>query len=515
MPRPNILLIFTDQQRADTIAALGNPVIRTPALDRLAREGTAFTRAYCPSPVCVPSRYSIVTGLPPHRTGCVDNGGAASPAPPSFMQRLAEAGYQTHGVGKMHFVPDPAMAWGFQSRDVSEEMGQRDDFDQFISAAGYDHVEDRNGVRSEMYYIPQPSQLPARLHHTTWTADRSIDFLRRRDRSRPFFLWTSFIKPHPPFETPTPWNKLYRAAEMAPPFRPEGFERLLTYWNRVQNRYKYRDHGYDELLVRTMRAAYYACISFIDFHVGRLLEALGGEADETLIVFSTDHGELLGDYGSVGKRCMLDAAAKVPLIVRWPGRAAAGGRCGAPASLQDIWRTVLRAGGADDSGPSEEDSVDLLDLAGRTGDSTGATGGGARRELVFSQFQQGGVGLYLAASASQKYVYSAADGREWLFDAALDPQETRDLSDDSLLAGDLARLRQATIQRFQRDGYAAPLVGDAWKAWPRREIPGGPDYGLLFQDSPGLQARIDALGPYARKVTVPPEEGIKILKPRP
>ena len=501
--RPNILLLFTDQQRADTIGALGNDGIRTPAMDRLCREGTAFTRCYSPSPVCVPARYSLVTGLPPHRTGVFDNGSKPPVQPPSLMQRLTEAGYQTHGAGKMHFVPDANALWGFGSRDVSEEMGTQDDYARFLLASGYDHVEDRQGVRSEMYYVPQPSQLPARLHTTTWSADRSIDFLKRRDRGKPFFLWASFIKPHPPFESPTPWNKLYRSAEMAPPFRPEGFERLLGYWNRVQNRYKYKDHGYDELLARTTRAAYYACVSFIDFHVARILEALGGELDDTLVLFSSDHGELLGDYGSYGKRCMLDPSARVPMLARWPGHLPAGERCGAPAGLQDIWRTVLRAAGADDSGPTEEESADLAELAaGRGG-----------RDVVYSQFQQRGVGLYLAATATQKYVYSAADGQEWFFDATRDPLETRDLSDDPFCQDDLRRLRGRTIARFQRDGYREALDGDGWKRWPRREVPPG-DYGLLFQDAPGLQERIDALGPYARRITVPPEEAIKILKPK-
>jgi len=526
--RPNILLVFTDQQRADTIAALGNAMIRTPAMDRLVREGTAFTRCYTPSPVCVPARYTLATGLPPHATGCVDNGTHPTPHPVSFMQRLAEAGYQTHGVGKMHFVPDLKMMWGFQSRDMSEEMDRQDDYGRFLIANGYGHVEDPQGDRSEMYYIPQPSQLPARLHNTTWVADRSIDFLGRRDRSRPFFLWTSFIKPHPPFESPSPWNKLYRTPEMEPPFRPEGFEALLTYWNRVQNRYKYRDHGYDELLARTIRAAYYACVSFIDYHLARVLEALGGELDETLILLTSDHGELLGDYGSYGKRCMLDPAARIPMLVRWPGRLAAGARCGAPTSLQDVWRTVLLAAGADDSGPGAEESVDLVETArgegvspsrelrGGAGASPRSTSGpphkAAGRELVFSQFQRGGYAQYLAASATQKYVYSAPDGREWFFDSTRDPAETKDFSGDPACAEPMRRMREALIARFRRDGYTEALDGDGWRSWPRRQIPDDPDYGLLYQDAPDLQERIDALGPYARKVTLPPNEGIRILK---
>jgi hypothetical protein len=139
-------------------------------------------------------------------------------------------------------------------------------------------------------------------------------------------------------------------------------------------------------------------------------------------------------------------------------------------------------------------------------------GGAAKRELVFSQFQRRSYAQYLAASATQKYVYSAPDGREWFFDASLDPAETKDFSRDPAFAEPMWRMRDALIARFRRDGYPDALEGDGWKRWPARTIPDGPDYGLLYQDAPGLQERIDALGPYARKVTLPPGEGIRILK---
>ena len=171
--QPNILLIMTDQQRADTIAALGNSFIKTPALDRLVAEGTAFVQAYTPTPVCVAARCSLVTGQPAHITGCSDN--VAMPQNvPSIMEYLTDAGYQTHGVGKMHFTPDHLRMWGFESRDISEE-GQpetTDEFRQFLRANGYGYVAEPNGVRSEMYYVPQPSQLPAHLHNTAWVGDR-------------------------------------------------------------------------------------------------------------------------------------------------------------------------------------------------------------------------------------------------------------------------------------------------------------------------------------------------------
>ena len=496
MNRPNILLIFTDQQRYDTIAALGNAIIKTPALDRLVREGTTFTRCYTPSPVCVSARCATLTGLPPHKSGCVDN----MPMPQeqsSFMERLQTLGYQTHGVGKMHFTPDSRRLWGFESRDYSEELaGADDDFVNSLHNAGYGHVEDVHGVRSEYYYIPQPSQLPAHLHHTHWVADRSIDFLRRRDHSRPFFLWTSFIKPHPPFENPVPWNKLYRAAEMPPPFRPEGYEAALTFWNHAQNRYKYRDAGHDDLFLRTMRAAYYACISFIDYNLGRIFATLGDALDDTLILFTADHGELLGDYGSVGKRSMLDAAARVPLLARWPSHFAAQARCDTPTSLLDLWPTILTAAG-DVSPQVDPEGDDLQALATRAdGDQDDAN-----ERFVYSQLSTAKSGLYLVTDGRWKYTYSAADEREWLYDVARDPLETQDLAANPLFQHEVERLRSQLIGRFQRDGYREILDGDEWRRYGKLRLPDQPDYGLLFQDRPELQTRVDALGEYARRVT--------------
>ena len=206
MSRPNILFVFTDQQRFDTIGALGNPVMRTPVLNRLCEQGATFTKCYTPSPVCIPARAAMVTGRPPHLTDCTHNGASVDPAVPSFMQRLADCGYQTHGVGKMHFTPTRERLWGFESRDYTAGESAESGFRRMLDENGFSHVDEPHGAQSEMYYIPQVSQLPAHLHETAWVADRSIDFLKRRDRRRPFFLWSSFLKPHPPFEAPTPWN---------------------------------------------------------------------------------------------------------------------------------------------------------------------------------------------------------------------------------------------------------------------------------------------------------------------
>lgn len=476
--RPNVLLLFTDQQRADALGADGNPVIRTPNLDRLAREGTIFTSAYTPSPVCVPARCSLIHGQYPHHTGCVDNGDAMPEDRPTLMQALTAAGYRTHGIGKMHFTPDAQALRGFQNREYQEEIRGRvedDDYLQFLHAQGFGHVHDPFGQRGEMYYIPQPAQMPAHLHGTHWVGDRAVEFLRGAGSEQPFFLFAGFIHPHPPFSPPTPWNKLYRAAIMPLPHRPEGFEALQTYVNRYQNRYKYRDAGMDLNLLRVMKAYYYACVSFVDYQLGRILTALeeSGRLDDTLILFASDHGEFLGDYGCFGKRSMLDAAGRVPLIARYPERFAPGNRCSTPAGLVDIMPTILGAAGEPD-GVSDLDGVDLARVAV----------GEYRDRVVYGQYQRRELGTYMVVGRRWKYFYSAPDRREFLFDRRQDPAETRNRAGLSLCREPLRDMRGLLLERFRRDGYLEPLDGDAWRTFPQPELPEDPDAGLLIQDAP-------------------------------
>ena len=496
---PNILLLFTDQQRYDTIGALGGlyPYIQTPALDSLVREGVSFTSAYTPSPVCVAARCSLVLSQWPHQTGCTTN----SPMPQertSLMQLLNAEGYQTHGIGKMHFSPDGRKLWGFESREFSEEGGRsdQDDFSVFLKENGFGHVLNLHGIRSEFYYVPQPSQLPERLHHTRWVANRSLEFLKRRDRSRPFFLWSSFIKPHPPFESPIPWLRLYKPVEIGFPYLPRDYEQLLTFWNRLQNRYKYRDQGFDGNLVRLIRAQYCACVSFVDSSVGRILAALRetGELDRTLVIFTSDHGEMLGDYGSYGKRSILDPASRVPLLVRYPERFAADTRCDTPVSLVDVLPTCLGAAGV--RVPDDRAGLDLADVAR----------GQCDREGVLIQFSQDGSGLYGYATREYKYSYSAADSREWLFTRAPNQRDERSLAGNVAYEGALQHMRAGLIDHFRRDGYTAPLDGDGWRQFPKREVPSDPDAWQLFQEG----GPVDGLFPEGYEPRCKPQGGLPV-----
>ena len=476
--RPNILIVFTDQQRADTVG-VRNPVIRTPVMDRLCAEGTLFTNAHTASPVCVPARCATVFGQYPHRTGCFDSlfpMPEVTPERPTFMRLLTEAGYRTHGVGKMHFTPDAFDMRGFESRLISEDIPGRiegDDYHVWLHEKGFEHVHDPFGVRGEMYYIPQPSQLPAWAHHSHWVADRSIDFLRDRDRFRPFLLWSSFIHPHPPFSPPVPWNKLYRAPSMPLPKRPPQMRNFWVHINRVQNRYKYRDAGTDDNLLRAMKAYYYGAISFIDYNVGRILEVLAelGELDNTLIVWTSDHGEFLGDYDCYGKRSFLRSAAGIPLIVRHPARFPINRRVAQPVSQVDIMPTLLAAAGIGSGGLGLQ-GVDLAQVAG---DSPG-------RQMTIGQYQSGNKAAYMALTTRWKYIYVASDNREYLFDLLVDPEETRNRAETIGYASQTRAMRQTLTDFLSQEGYTEPLDGDAWRVYPSPEFPVDPDAGLLFQD---------------------------------
>ena len=542
MKQPNILHLFTDMQRWDTIHALGNPVIKTPNLDRLVREGVAFTNAFSPSPVCIAARAAMIFGQYPYNTGCYENTVMPTDGRSSFMQGLVDAGYTAHGIGKCHFTPERYALRGFSSREVQEEGGvkagqlEQNPYVKHLKDSGYDHILEPYGVRGEMYYTPQISQVPAKDHHTQWVGDRARAFISGESQyapgaartgrgsdnagaagdkgpgaagtaaAGPWYLYTSFIHPHPPFNPPTPWHKLYRPATMPLPNVPQDHESLLTLVNRVQNRYKYQDQGTNLHLVRAIIAYYYACISFVDFQIGKILETLEetGQLDNTLILFSSDHGEFLGDYRCYGKRTMHDPSSRVPMICRFPDRFEAGKVVDQAVSLVDIAPTFLSA--ADASVESHRlDGVDLAEVAAGTCD----------REYVFSQLSidrtafhrsitkdtdasgrewsddewRARYSSYMAVSREAKYVYSAPDDREFFFNRVADPRENRNRFGVRFEQEKRDAAKRALLEELVANGETTGIAGAAgdgqsldWRRFPKIEVDPDPDSGLLVQD---------------------------------
>ncbi|HBE03739.1 MAG: hypothetical protein A2096_17945 [Spirochaetes bacterium GWF1_41_5] len=487
--KPNILLFFTDMQRADTIGALGNPVIKTPALDRLVKDGTSFTNAFTPCPVCIPARCSMQYGLYPSATKCAENYAMMSDNEASYPQMLGSAGYRTHAVGKCHFSPVWDALRGFHTRETQEEgVPADDDYSKYLMQNGIDDYEP-HGVRSEMYYIPQPSRLPEKHHPSQWVGDRSLNFITRT--REPWCLFSSFIHPHPPFTPPRPWHKLYRPHNMPLPRITQDMESLYTSINRIQNRYKYQDHGINLNLLRLQKAYYYAAISFVDYQIGRIIEYLekSGQIDNTLIIFTSDHGEYLGDYHCFGKRSMHDASARIPFIIRYPEKYSRNRQSDLPVSLVDVMPTFLGAAGINQ--PEHLHGLDINALLS----------GSKKREYVFSQWSRCTNAQYMIAGREWKYFYSAADEKEFLFNRITDPQETRNAASLACNSEVKKRLRTELMNFLQRTGEneAMDETTMTWKKFPAKNagqdyntgnlfssthLPADPDSCLLLQDPP-------------------------------
>lgn len=514
MNRPNILHIFVDQQRFDTIGALNNPIIKTPNLDRLVRSGVSFTNCYSPSPVCISARCSMIYGQYPANTGCYENTPMPTDDRCSFMGALTQSGYRTHGIGKCHFSPDLYAMRGFQTREVQEEGAAKDleshPYIKMLYDKGYKHLLEPNGVRGEMYYVPQPSQLPPTDHPTQWVGDRSVHFINENsNKPTPWYLFSSFIHPHPPFAPPNPWHKLYRSALMPLPNIPEDYESLQTFVNKCQNRYKYRDAGYDKNLIRTIKAYYYACISFVDYQIGRLLDTLEetGQLDNTMIIFTADHGEHLGDYRCFGKRSMHDSCARIPMIISYNGRFEGGQICDKAASLVDVAPTLL-AVAESEINTHTLDGVDLYSLMQ----------GKVSREYVFSELSFDNLGsmyvdrdadldkvlsnedkrfaytTYMAASRELKYFYSAPDNQEYMFDKITDPKDTRNIVNNHFCQKEKKKIKSQLIQHLKDNGETGGILNDDWRTFKIPPFLKDPDNGLLIQDNYTPYGEVDIPG---------------------
>jgi arylsulfatase A-like enzyme len=411
MKKKHVLLIFTDQQRRDTIHALGNDEIITPALDGIANEAVVFDRCYTPSPVCVPARYSMFSGQYCNRTGNNTNNRASVYTGEGFFSEFTKAGYNSCCVGKMHYNMDLYAPMGFRKRISQEEMADpgKDDYTKWIKASPYKNVFDYHGQRTELYYIPQVSQLPVEVHPTQWVGDRCVEFLEgSQPEEEPVFLVASFIHPHPPFAPPAPWNKMYRKP-IRRAFVPEDKD---SYEDLLRNKYTLDAIGISPRQLELLNQHYYACISFVDYQISRMIDTLKkkGMYDDTVIVFTSDHGDLMGDYRSMGKRTMLDAASNIPFMLRAPGEKHIIRHD--PASLVDLAPTLLSLCGIHYN-KAEYDGVNLFEV---------------KHDLVYSQYANGTIGTYMVASGHDKLVYSAIGNRYFYFDSFPDAKDKYDLS---------------------------------------------------------------------------------------
>jgi arylsulfatase A-like enzyme len=374
---PNILWICTDQQRHDTIHALGNESIHSPQLDRLCRTGVAFTRAYCQNPVCTPSRASFLTGRYPSSIHVNTNGNAFFPeGVPLISGLLAERGYRCGLSGKLHL----ASAWMGRERRTDDgyaefhyshdpfhgagrggriaEIGGTDgtggcnDYLDWLrnQGVGPEDVFERIALNPSDFqslgaeYRGYKPDIPARLHQTVWCTDRAADFISRGGDQAWFFSLNVF-DPHPPFDAPDEYRLRYPQDRLTPPLFRESDLAAYEYLSGVYFQSCARRPGEREM--RNL-ASYYGMMELIDDQVGRLLDLLesSGQRENTLVIFGSDHGEMLGDHGLTGKGCRFyEGAVHVPLIMSWPGHFREGVKCGELVELTDIAPTLAELAG--------------------------------------------------------------------------------------------------------------------------------------------------------------------------
>jgi arylsulfatase len=462
--RPNILLITTDEHRYDCLSCSGNPVIRTPHIDSIAQGGVRFDRPYVQNPMCMPSRMSIMTGRYPSEHGCNINCVSipAHEQENTLMSHLRDAGYCTAGIGKMHMMPKWG-PFGFRYLDLVEGKADRNNqYIDYLTARGWEGKQRQPKGESPLNGV-HTNALPAEETIDAFVGRRAARWLKEWEGDQPFFLWVSFCNPHFPFDPPEPYDTLYDPAEVPLPVWSEGEMDLKPTQHQLQ-----RERGYDKVTepqLRKLVANYYGNISLVDDQVGRVLDVLmqTGLAGDTLIAFTSDHGDHLGDHRLLHKSGMTfyDVCVRVPLLIRYPQAFPVGVVCeelvesidlaptmldvagvGVPETMQGRSLVGLAEGGIDDW---RDDAFSEIDL--HINPRMHGPGHPGSRDHVA-----------MICTREWKYVHFPNLGIGELYDLERDPYELDNLFYDPARAGRVAEMRLRLLNRLMRN--QRPYVGE-------------------------------------------------------
>ncbi|MSP13212.1 MAG: DUF4976 domain-containing protein [Chloroflexi bacterium] len=413
--RPNILIIMSDEHAPMFTGHSGHPVVKTPHLDRLAQEGVVFERAYCNTPLCVPSRMSFMTGRYVHHIGAWDNGTRLPSDAVTWAHLVRAAGYDAILAGKQHFI-GPDKLHGFRAQLARDLHGE----------SHHPLFAWEEGIATAPHPWPSLAQAgpgaTAEIEVDDLAEAAALAYLRDpARREQPWVLNVSFIAPHFPFVVPQKYWDLYPPAEVDLPHIPPGhLEQRHPVYRRMSRMFGYGD--FSEELVRRGRVGYYGLITYMDDKVGRLLAALAetGQRENTLVIYTSDHGEMAGEHGMWRKSNFYEQSVRVPLTVSWPGHLPAG-HIPQTVSLVDLVATVLDITGAPQVGPLDGDSLWPL----LRGQSDGW------KDTAFAEYLAHGVAGPMAMLRQGRYKlnYSLGDPPE-LYDLAADPGEFHDLGQD-------------------------------------------------------------------------------------
>jgi len=476
--RPNVLLICVDQWRGDCLSVAGHPVVHTPYLDQLALDGCRFDRCYASVPTCIAARASLHTGLSQRSHGRVGyQDGVPWDYPVTLAGEFTRAGYQTQAVGKMHCYPE-------RERLGFEHVLLHDGFLHFgrdrTRGGGIEAVDDylpwlrretgrpdadyfENGVNCNSV-VARPWDKPEHLHPTNWVTQNAIDFLRRRDPRRPFLLFASYHRPHPPYDPPAWAFEQYVHGDTGSPAVGD-WALAGPFAGRDDPRRPECAVGrVDPRVLHRARAGYYGHMSHIDHQVNRLVESLHEHRlrDDTVVCFVSDHGELMGDHHLFRKSLPYEGSARVPLILKGPKRLGipAGTVRREVAELRDVMPTLLDCCGL--AVPPSVEGRSLLEPArGQTPPD------GWRSHVHGEHVWIGGQSVHYCTDGREKYVWFSGTGHEQLFDLAADPTELCDLAARPEALGRLSRWREVLVTELlgREEGFV-----DAGRLVPGRPV---------------------------------------------
>jgi len=477
MSKLNVLLITSDQQHWNTLGQ-HNPQIQTPALDKLAEQGTTFTRAYCPNPTCTPTRGTLITGKYPSQHGAYSLGTKVPETEPTVGDRFREAGYRTALVGKAHFQPlrgteeFPTL----ESYPLLQDLTFWENFNDVFY--GFDHVElarnhtdeahvgqhyvswmEEKGLDNWRDYYRSPTGnndtqrrkwlIPEDYHYNTWIAERTNSLISEyNDKGQPFLMWASFFDPHPDYLVPEPWDTMYDPNQITVPSivpgehdaNPPHFQMTqqanpdFSAWQEPNGNatHGFSSHLHDREELAKDIACYYGMVSCMDKYIGKIIDHLDnlGLAENTLVVFTSDHGHYFGQHGLIAKGAFhYDDGIRVPMIARLPNRIPAGEQSHSLQTLVDYAPTFLGFCGLDI--PDEMTGVNQQTIW--QGDESTA------RDHVIVENRHQPTTIHMKTYIDEQYKITVYYNREYgeIFDLSNDPQEVKNLWSDTTLRAKL------------------------------------------------------------------------------
>lgn len=479
--RPNVLFLMVDQWSAAMFGHAGHPVIQTPTIDQLTRLGTRYDNAYSESPICIPARRTIMTGLSPRSQG--DRSFLpAEPMPrrPLLAQCFRDAGYQATAIGKLHVFPQRDRI-GFDDTLLAEEgrpqLGAIDDYDLFLADQGQAGRQFMHGM-SNNDYQSRPWHLDESLHVTNWITRTAALSIKRRDPTRPAFWHVSYSHPHPPLVPVAPYLDMYRDADIDLPVSGAwaADTQALPAAMRVV-----RDHWPASVSAsqhKALRRAYYALCTHVDHQIRILIGTLREEnlLDDTIILLTADHGDMLGQHGLWAKSLFYDASARVPMILVGTAndnRVAAGASDRRLVGLQDVMPTLL-----DLAGLEQPEAMEGLSMVGEH-----------RRDQLYGECGEGRNATRMVHDGRHKLIWYPANSCVQLFDMDADSQELNDLAHHPSSHSVRERLERDLIGhlygsdlQWVRDGRLAGFDPGPFQAKPNRALSG--QRGLHYPPPP-------------------------------